>query len=705
MTYYKYVGRDASSQVNWADVSKKFSDEISRVSLDRAKKRQQIDKATDDLVDKINEAPTGGHQNANLFTSTLVDQTTEETLRMNRLLKSGEIKPSEYMNYIENQKDSITQLYNMVTEYQSVYKDKMDRAAAGESLTGEVEGMAVVEGFGNFANITPVIDMYGNITMVDEATGETLTVAEQRGLTLQRFDAYDIDTVLKAQADALGEYTKSIMDGTVKTRQDVMQEEGFKQQRNDLVEAALEGNLAVATILDQKLAGYNTTFFPNQAGENDILYIADPRQPGGGAYVPLVDVLDRVEGMSDFERRALFAAGADVDGLIEIARAQRAEAVDWATKDLQNRFDMIETADTGGGGGGGRGPTDAQLKAAEAQRRAAQDALAWMELAYASTPGQKEAAENQLQGTAYTDEFGIRQTISGVDASSFDDRVVITTRNANGEETTKEVFYLTESGMPLTALEWAQSGALFYQDQLPYVMATVPGMTDRDGNLLFEDMTVFRPEGSVIGIDPETDEPILAGKGGRAGVRPDRPALDVRTVDITPFASATVGDAASSPIAPDYFDEKAKTGDSDGSLSATQTALLGSLGAMGVDTRYILGLRNNQVDAAMNDSMFGGDDAPVIRFYIPGATADPLYIPNTASGHEILKVILNRIPQLFQNPLTIEDAKKEFGYDKFFKKYNDTAYKNMNDMFGVPSETTPAQQQSGQTTGRRMAGF
>jgi len=526
MTYYKYVGRDASSQVNWADVSKKFSDEISRVSLERAKKRQQIDKATDDLVDKINEAPTGGHQNANLFTSTLVDQTTEETLRMNRLLKSGEIKPSEYMNYIENQKDSITQLYNMVTEYQGVYKDKMDRAAAGESLTGEVEGMAVVEGFGNFANITPVIDMYGNITMVDEATGETLTVAQQRGLTLQRFDAYDIDTVLKAQADALGEYTKSVMDGTVKTRQDVMQEEGFKQQRNDLVEAALEGNLAVATILDQKLAGYNTTFFPNQAGENDILYIPDPRQSGAGAYVPLVDVLDRVEGMSDFERRALFAAGADVDGLIEIARAQRDEAVDWATKDLQNRFDMIETADTSrsSGSGGGRGATDAQLKAANAQRSAAQAGFAWMELAYANTPAAKEAAENQLQGVAFTDDFGVRQTITGVDATSFKDRVVITTRDAQGTLGTKEVFYAS-GGMELNPLEWAQSGAIFYQDQVPYVMSTVPGMKDRDGNPLFTEMTVDRAAGT--------------GVAARTGVYPGRAALEVQREQITPFASAT----------------------------------------------------------------------------------------------------------------------------------------------------------------------
>jgi hypothetical protein len=348
MTYYKYVERDASSQVNWADVSKKFSDEIARIGGERDKKRAEIDKATDELVTKINAAPKGQHQNANSFTASLVDQTTEETLRMNKLLKSGAIKPSEYMNYIENQKSSITGLYDMVTDYQTVYTDKMERARTDQSLSGEVDGMAVVEGFGNFTNITPVIDMYGNVIMVDNVTGLTLSVAEQRAITNQYFDAYDIDSVLDEEAKQLGRYVVSVMDGTVKTREDVMQEEGYSTELGALVEAALEGHLAVSTVLDKKLAGYSSSFFPSQADENDILYIPDPRQPGSGAQIPLVEVVEQVAAMGPEERRDLFGEGVDVDRLIEVARTQRKAAEDWTRGDLQTRFDMIETASTAG---------------------------------------------------------------------------------------------------------------------------------------------------------------------------------------------------------------------------------------------------------------------------------------------------------------------------------------------------------------------
>ena len=345
MTYYKYVERDATSQVNWADVSKKFSDEIARIGGERDKKRAEIDKATDELVTKINAAPKGQHQNANSFTASLVDQTTADTLRMNKLLKSGDIKPSEYMNYIENQKSSITGLYDMVTDYQKVYTDKMERARTDQSLSGEVDGMAVVEGFGNFTNITPVIDMYGNVTMVDNVTGLTLSVAEQRAITNQYFDAYDIDSVLDEEAKQLGRYVVSVMDGTVKTREDVMQEEGYSTELGALVEAALEGHLAVSTVLDKKLAGYSSSFFPSQADENDILYIPDPRQPGSGAQIPLVEVVEQVAAMDSKERRDLFGEDVDVDRLIEIARTQRKAAEDWTRGDLQTRFDMIETAE------------------------------------------------------------------------------------------------------------------------------------------------------------------------------------------------------------------------------------------------------------------------------------------------------------------------------------------------------------------------
>ena len=343
MTYYKYAERDATSQVNWADVSKKFSDEIERIGVERDKKRAEIDKATDALVTKINEAPLGQHKNANLFTSQLVDQATEDTLRMNKLLKSGDIKPSEYMNYIENQKSSVTGIYDMVKGYQDVYTDKMTRLQNGDSLSPESDGMAVVEGFGNFANITPVMDMYGNVTMYNNSTGETMSAAQMNAITKQYFNAYDLDGDLTAKAGQLGEYTKSIMEDGVKTREDVTASPAYQKVKNDLIAATLEGNLAVTTVLDRKLPGYSTSYSAKTAGANDILMIDDPRQPGSGAQIPLVEVVEQVSQMTEDQKREIFPEGVDVDGLIKIAKDQREAARNWAEKDLTSRFNMIET--------------------------------------------------------------------------------------------------------------------------------------------------------------------------------------------------------------------------------------------------------------------------------------------------------------------------------------------------------------------------
>ena len=343
MTYYKYVKRDATSQVNWADVSKKFSDEIARIGTERDKKRAEIDKATDELVTKINEAPMGQHKNANLFTSQLVDQATQDTLRMNRLLKSGDIRPSEYMNYIENQKSSVTGIYDMVKGYQDVYTDKMERLQNGESLSPESDGMAVVEGFGNFANITPVMDMYGNVTMYNNSTGETMSAAQMNAITKQYFNAYDLDGDLTGKAEQLGEYTKVIMRDSVKTREDVTASPEYQKVKNDLIDATLEGNLSVTTVLDRKLVGYSTSYSPKTAGAKDILMIDDPRQPGSGAQIPLVEVVEQVSRMTDDQKREIFPEGVDVDGLIKIAQDQRKAARKWVEADLESRFDMIET--------------------------------------------------------------------------------------------------------------------------------------------------------------------------------------------------------------------------------------------------------------------------------------------------------------------------------------------------------------------------
>jgi len=452
MTYYKYVKRDATSQVNWADVSKKFSDEIARIGTERDKKRAEIDKATDELVTKINEAPMGQHKNANLFTSQLVDQATQDTLRMNKLLKSGEIRPSEYMNYIENQKSSVTGIYDMVKGYQDVYTDKMTRMQNGESLSPESDGMAVVEGFGNFANITPVMDMYGNVTMYNNSTGETMSAAQMNAITKQYFNAYDLDGDLTGKAEQLGEYTKSIMDGGVKTREDVTASPAYQKVKGDLIDATLEGNLSVTTVLDRKLPGYSTSYSPKTAGANDILMIDDPRQPGSGAQIPLVEVVEQVSRMTDDQKREIFPEGVDVDGLIKIAEDQRKAARKWVEADLTSRFNMIETPQAEFAAST-KPPTKTEIEYGQLQNRVATTLDNWMALQYAKTAAEKEKAEEAIVGQFYQG-----KEVVGADVTSGD--VVLTLKD--GESITIES--TSADGTPFNAIQWAEQGNFLYED-------------------------------------------------------------------------------------------------------------------------------------------------------------------------------------------------------------------------------------------------
>lgn len=453
MTYYKYKERDATSQVNWADVSKKFSDEIGRIGKERDTKREAIDKATDDLVTKINEAPMGQHKNANLFTSQLVDQATQDTLRMNNLLKSGDIRPSEYMNYIENQKSSVTGLYDMVTGYQDVYTDKMARMQNNESLPFEWEGMAAVEGFGNFANTTPVLDQYGNYTMVNDATGQTMSVAEMNAITKQYFNAYDIDGAMKNKVDQLGKYIKVQMTGNVKTVADVREQEGFSEYEQSLVDEVLGGSLATSTVLLKDLPGYTTSFSPGDDPDRVLTSILDPRQPGSGAQVPLVEVVEQVEKMTDDQRREIFSEDADVDALIRIAKDQRKAAEDWTKKDLNYRYGRTETpmAQTGG--------TDrtAGERGLSSQGRVNLRALEKIH------GGDNKAVQEGLEHVFGKDPSYRTSRISG----SGDSRKVVVEYYDKAEKRS----YTREFNIPVGLKDWVDVGAAeFYNEsQIPYV--------------------------------------------------------------------------------------------------------------------------------------------------------------------------------------------------------------------------------------------
>lgn len=602
MTYYKYVKRDATSQVNWADVSKKFSDEISRIGTERDKKRAEIDKATDALVTKINEAPMGQHKNANLFTSQLVDQATQDTLRMNKLLKSGDIKPSEYMNYIENQKSSVTGIYDMVKGYQDVYTDKMERLQNGESLSMEADGMAVVEGFGNFANITPVMDMYGNVTMYNNSTGDTMSSAQMNAITKQYFNAYDLDGDLTGKAGQLGEYTKKIMEDGVLTREDVTASPAYQKVKNDLIDATLEGNLSVSTVLDRKLAGYSTSYSPKTAGANDILMIDDPRQPGSGAQIPLVEVVEQVSRMTDDQRREIFPEGVDVDGLIKIAEDQRKEARKWVEADLTSRFNMIETTQR-------EFPEQTtpptKLSATEregiAETRAGLKALA--KVYYGDEDTRKEGLNEMFGQDTRITSYGVRETPDGgqeIYVQQYD-------------PDTKRVVERTPISLGENFRGFAEAaGTQFFEPT--YIRDVLPGIE-----------AMYKGQERGEGESATTRQPIIT---------------DLGSVEIT-FRNEkkTVGDLIENNLNPEYQFQ----GFSERGTEAAETADV---------LRSVL----NSTEVGMNATVAPVDERDIqtanpdaytpysgVQIFVQNRMDKPIVVPNSRSSHRALAAILQKL--------------------------------------------------------------
>lgn len=664
MSYYKYAERDENSRVNWGDVSKKWSESILKVEEDRETKRQEIQTKTDELTEKIIGAPMGDNEGVNSWYSGFADLSSNYLLDANRRLKSGNLSVRDYNTIMANLTQGTERMTTLAKDYSQHYAEKMERLQNEDSQQAEIAMMELAEGFSNFTNTQGVVNpRNGMISIVRNDTGDTVTIPEMRSYINMKYDRYDVDGSMNTAVKTLGDQELAIMrrlraeDGVVKTRSDVRLMEEWSKAKDALLDAELTNGLNVSSILTEEVGGYNVITKPkfDESGnlvvnDKDVLFVLDPTQPGAGYRVPLYGA--NFDSLTENQLDAIFGtdlSDAQRTQLIEKAKEQKQVARNWLDTDLESRLAVKETAYTPTGRGGGG--TDYTRKDVAAKETAYTAATAWMDLAYARTPAAKEAAENQLMGTSYVDDFGNSQTITGVDSSSNKDRVTITTRNRDGEETTQQVFYKS-GNQDLSPLQWAQSGSIFYQDQVPFVLQNVPGMKTKDGRPVYEDMTL--------------------------GVAPERPAVDVQTPEVVDFGVAQVGRSTTAPTAPQYFNDTAKTGDNDDEIMATQQAVIGALGAMGVDASAIKAITETETGNATETEWYKDDNA-VLRFFVPGVTADPIFIPNNQAGHAALVDIMTKIPELIrtQRPLTVEQALKDYSHVSDMKRYNKDEYEAM----------------------------
>jgi hypothetical protein len=309
-TYYGYAERSLENQVNWAEVGKSISDTIQEEARIREEKKQAIDDATDDIINNLQNSPTGQHRGTAEATLDFSNAAQETTLANKRLLQSGQMSPKDYMRFLNNLNEGTELAFTTAEAFQSEYQTKMDRLKSGKSQLLELFLMSQVEGFGNLENHSLLPDPITGRVMSYETTldkngirqiveGSGRSVKSLHKLISQQYDKFDLDGAVKNAVGTLGEMTEQTLQkaeqaGDLDVFLSVSSKKAdapegdkefarnYKTWESDAVETIKSNEYNLLSIITQNIVSdengkaYDFTYDPEKAGGNMILLKQDP---------------------------------------------------------------------------------------------------------------------------------------------------------------------------------------------------------------------------------------------------------------------------------------------------------------------------------------------------------------------------------------------------------------------------------------------
>lgn len=337
-TFYKYAERDLKNQIDWSEVSKGFTDMLKTEVETRDKKKADIEKATQETMTNLANAPIGQDENVTTNILNYASDSKEYLLMMNRLLKSGQLDPKQYTIVNQNLQRGTAELFDVAKMYQESYADTLKRANDGESNEIEVYMRSLVEQYGNFSKSKFYIDPatgqpMAGIPEKDPTTGQMVlpkdpnklkTPSQLKFASAVKIDAFKAQDKVNEIIDSMGEHVTAEMKGRImRTISDITQRKGltnpavnaYLEAEKQYVEAALNANpfnaqsILTKQIKVNKKTGNAFDFTQNPEDPriktgDAILVIPDPANPTSGAMIPKLTP-EQFELAKDFMTRSV----------------------------------------------------------------------------------------------------------------------------------------------------------------------------------------------------------------------------------------------------------------------------------------------------------------------------------------------------------------------------------------------------------------
>ena len=408
MTYYKYAERDANSQINWAEVSKGLSDTIVQIDKDRQAKKAAIDAATREAMTTLADAPKGENTTASAWTINYANDMMNYRLTLDRLLKSGQMKLSDYQVAAQNSVDSTNLVFTLTKEYQDQYKVIMDRSRTINPATGMPESSrlepdlaALNESFANISNTVPTINSTnGMVYLSTPEAGEDgvqklgknyVSLQALRNRVNSKINAYNLGEGISAATSTLGKNTITELGKTSFRRTGVITEitdPTLRKTYTDWEAATIENIIADKNQLASILAD-NMNVNPRTGNQYSATYSKEEFDADKSGDVILMENLNGSGVITPkFKEEQIKDAEAYIKSQMTSYIDKTAESRPFTEPDVYR-------------------PSQAEIDAKNAAKNKTAAAGAWNQLYTGKTVAEKKAAADILLGTPMAKEEGL----------------------------------------------------------------------------------------------------------------------------------------------------------------------------------------------------------------------------------------------------------------------------------------------------------
>ena len=312
MSYYKYAERDASAQVNWAEIGKNLTQTLQDEVKVREEKKAAIDEATREYDNTLNTAPQGEFEDGNKFTNDYVAQQQKIRMMDDQLLKSGQMDLKTYTMRRQNGVDGTNQLFDLQKKFQSVYEERMKGIMDGSLQAQNTFEMMQVQGFGDFSKAQAMINnVDGRVNIGMTEMGEdgikrvqpnsAIPVNVLMGKIKTPIASFDVNSETKRLVDSQGELVLSLFKAgslsgagsiTELTGVDAIEKFGkgawteAATQVNNAISLSVDAMLAnprnITSLLTGQVGGYSAESFTYNKDEADEGKILLKPSPDGG---------------------------------------------------------------------------------------------------------------------------------------------------------------------------------------------------------------------------------------------------------------------------------------------------------------------------------------------------------------------------------------------------------------------------------------